>query len=184
MAFVRPEVTDMDPDSEMHQDALAQGAIACARLQSCYINLGRPDGQREVHLFHFPQKLVQQMYDEACEEKYDFPTDGSSIKGKHSDKLAACPVRAGVVVGERETAWKGLEVRDWHRLQFGGPAVFLMRKKDRRDFVVLECTEARAVGKTPSRYTTTKNRKNTPELLQLRKYNKFLRRRTMHKELK
>lgn len=106
----------------------------------------------------------------------------------HCFALPACPwrpcSRAGVVVGERETAWKGLEVRDWHRLQFGGPAVFLMRKKDRRDFVVLECTEARAVGKTPSRYTTTKNRKNTPELLQLRKYNKFLRRRTMHKELK
>eukprot|EP00873_Tetraselmis_striata_P042992 jgi/Tetstr1/463256/TSEL_000713.t1 len=37
---------------------------------------------------------------------------------------------------------------------------------------------------TPSRYVTQKNRKNTPERLEIKKYNKFLRRVTVHKEIK
>ena len=35
-----------------------------------------------------------------------------------------------------------------------------------------------------SRYVTTKNRKNTPERLELKKYNPILRRMTVHKEIK
>lgn len=65
-----------------------------------------------------------------------------------------------------------------------GAVALRMKKRDRRRFVILECTEARMEGKPPSRYTTTKNRRNTPEPLQLRKYNKFLKRHTIHKELK
>ncbi|MBY0413268.1 MAG: 50S ribosomal protein L33, partial [Bdellovibrionales bacterium] len=48
----------------------------------------------------------------------------------------------------------------------------------------LECTEARKEGKSPSRYTTTKNKKTTPDRLELKKYNPFLRRHTVHKEIK
>ena len=50
--------------------------------------------------------------------------------------------------------------------------------------VTLECTEAKAEGATPSRYTTTKNRRNTTARLELRKYNPYLRRYTLHKEIK
>ncbi|GAB5367066.1 hypothetical protein AAMO2058_001198000 [Amorphochlora amoebiformis] len=57
-------------------------------------------------------------------------------------------------------------------------------KKGDRLMVTLECTEAREQGKMPSRYTTTKNRKNTPERLEMKKYNKFLRRHTVHREIK
>ncbi len=57
-------------------------------------------------------------------------------------------------------------------------------KKDVRIVVTLECTEAKAEGKTPSRYTTTKNRRNTTERLELKKYNRYLRRHTLHKEIK
>jgi large subunit ribosomal protein L33 len=53
-----------------------------------------------------------------------------------------------------------------------------------RDHVILECTEARKEGKTPSRYITSRNKKKTPERLEVKKYNPFLRRHTMHKEVK
>ena len=59
-----------------------------------------------------------------------------------------------------------------------------MAKKEQRIMITLECTEARALGKTPSRYTTYKNRQNTPERLELKKYNPFLIHHTIHREIK
>ena len=59
-----------------------------------------------------------------------------------------------------------------------------MAKKGNRVIVTLECTEAREIGATPSRYTTMKNKKNTPSRIELKKYNPFLRRHTVHRELK
>ncbi len=55
-----------------------------------------------------------------------------------------------------------------------------------RDIIILECTEARAEGKSPSRYTSTRNKKslNTPGRLEKVKYNPALRRRTLHRELR
>jgi large subunit ribosomal protein L33 len=55
-----------------------------------------------------------------------------------------------------------------------------------REFITLECTEARAEGKPPSRYISTRNKKspNTPNRLEKMKYNPHLRRRTMHRETK
>ncbi|NBV33407.1 MAG: 50S ribosomal protein L33 [Proteobacteria bacterium] len=49
-----------------------------------------------------------------------------------------------------------------------------------RDFIILECTEAKAEGKPVSRYISTRNKKspNTPTRLEKVKYNPFLRRRT------
>jgi len=35
-----------------------------------------------------------------------------------------------------------------------------------------------------SRYITTKNRKNTPDRMELKKYNPILKRMTIHKEIK
>ncbi|MGE5480265.1 MAG: 50S ribosomal protein L33 [Chloroflexota bacterium] len=59
-----------------------------------------------------------------------------------------------------------------------------MAKKEQRITVTLECTEAKAAGATPSRYTTTKNKQNTSERLELKKYNPFMRKHTIHKEIK
>ena len=56
--------------------------------------------------------------------------------------------------------------------------------KGPRVIITLECTEARKEGASPSRYTTTKNKKTTPERLELKKYNPHLRRHTLHKEIK
>lgn len=55
-----------------------------------------------------------------------------------------------------------------------------------RDIIILECTEARAEGKPPSRYLSTRNKKslNTPGRLEKVKYNRFLKRRTLHRELR
>jgi large subunit ribosomal protein L33 len=59
-----------------------------------------------------------------------------------------------------------------------------MAKKEQRIIITLECTEARKEGKTPSRYSTTKNKQNTPGRLEIKKYNPFLRKHTIHKEIK
>jgi len=53
-----------------------------------------------------------------------------------------------------------------------------------REIITIECTEARKQGKTPSRYTTTRNKKTKTEKLELKKYNRFLRRHTLHREIK
>jgi large subunit ribosomal protein L33 len=55
-----------------------------------------------------------------------------------------------------------------------------------REFIILECTEARAEGKPPSRYISSRNKKspNTPNRLEKVKYNPNLRRRTLHREIK
>lgn len=59
-----------------------------------------------------------------------------------------------------------------------------MAKKGDRIIVTLECTEAKKAGATPSRYTTTKNKRKQTERLELKKYNKFLKRHTLHREIK
>ena len=57
-----------------------------------------------------------------------------------------------------------------------------MAKKGARIRITVECTEARKEGKPPSRYITSKNKQTNPERLELKKYNPFLRRHTVHKE--
>lgn len=59
------------------------------------------------------------------------------------------------------------------------------KSKENRVQVILECTEMKESGLPgTSRYITTKNRKNTPERLELKKYNPILKRYTIHKEIK
>ena len=59
------------------------------------------------------------------------------------------------------------------------------KSKGNRIQVILECTEHTESGMPgTSRYITTKNRKNTPERMELRKYNPILRRVTLHREIK
>jgi large subunit ribosomal protein L33 len=53
-----------------------------------------------------------------------------------------------------------------------------------REIVILECSEARKEGKTPSRYMTTRNKKTKTEKIELKKYNPHLRRHTLHREIK
>ena len=60
-----------------------------------------------------------------------------------------------------------------------------MAKKGNRIQVILECTEHKTTGKAgTSRYITTKNRKNTTDRLELKKYNPVLKKYTVHKEIK
>ncbi|MDN3607278.1 50S ribosomal protein L33 [Kaistella yonginensis] len=60
-----------------------------------------------------------------------------------------------------------------------------MAKKGNRVQVILECTEHKETGVAGmSRYITTKNKKNTTERLELRKFNPVLKRYTVHKEIK
>ncbi|MCG8527820.1 MAG: 50S ribosomal protein L33 [Opitutales bacterium] len=53
-----------------------------------------------------------------------------------------------------------------------------------REHIILECTEARKEGKPPSRYMSTRNKKLTPDRVEKKKYNPFLKRHTVHKEIK
>jgi large subunit ribosomal protein L33 len=51
--------------------------------------------------------------------------------------------------------------------------------------VILECTEHKTSGAPgTSRYVTQKNRKNTPERMELKKFNPILRKMTVHREIK
>jgi large subunit ribosomal protein L33 len=59
-----------------------------------------------------------------------------------------------------------------------------MAKKETRINITIECTEARKEGKPASRYTTQKNKNNTTERIEIKKYNPFLRRHTVHKEVR
>lgn len=60
-----------------------------------------------------------------------------------------------------------------------------MAKKGNRVQVILECTEHKVSGMAGmSRYVTTKNKKNTTERLELKKFNPVLRKVTVHKEIK
>ena len=59
------------------------------------------------------------------------------------------------------------------------------KRKGKRVQVIIECTEQKESGVPGmSRYITTKNRKNTPERLELKKYNPYLKRVTLHREIK
>lgn len=60
-----------------------------------------------------------------------------------------------------------------------------MAKKGNRVQVILECTEQKNSGVAGmSRYITTKNRKNTTERIELKKFNPFMKKVTLHKEIK
>ena len=57
--------------------------------------------------------------------------------------------------------------------------------KGNRLQVILECTEHKATGLPgTSRYISTKNRKNTPDRMELKKYNAILKKVTVHREIK
>lgn len=56
----------------------------------------------------------------------------------------------------------------------------MAKAKGVRHQVILECTEAPGT----SRYVTTKNRRNTPNRMEIKKYNPVLRKHTVHKEIK
>ncbi len=60
-----------------------------------------------------------------------------------------------------------------------------MAKKGNRVQGILECTEQKESGVAGmSRYVTTKNKKNTPDRLERKKYNPYLKRVTLHREIK
>lgn len=60
-----------------------------------------------------------------------------------------------------------------------------MAKKGNRVQVILECTEHKNSGMPgTSRYITTKNKKNTTERIELKKFNRVLKKMTVHKEIK
>lgn len=60
-----------------------------------------------------------------------------------------------------------------------------MAKKGNRVQVILECTEHKESGMPGmSRYISTKNKKNTTDRLELKKYNPVLKKYTVHKEIK
>jgi len=59
------------------------------------------------------------------------------------------------------------------------------KSKGNRNQIILECTEHKASGQPgTSRYVTQKNRKNTPDRMEMKKYNPVLRKHTIHKEIK
>ncbi len=52
-----------------------------------------------------------------------------------------------------------------------------------REIVTIECTEAKKEGKTVCRYQTTRNKKLQTDKVEKKKFNPFLRRKTLHREI-
>ncbi len=60
-----------------------------------------------------------------------------------------------------------------------------MAKKGNRVQIILECKDHKESGMPgTSRYISTKNKKNTPERLEIKKYNPILKKMTIHREIK
>jgi len=58
------------------------------------------------------------------------------------------------------------------------------KSKEARVQIILECTEHKTSGMPgTSRYVSVKNKKNTPARLELKKYNKILKKVTVHREI-
>ena len=55
----------------------------------------------------------------------------------------------------------------------------MAKKKDVVETITLQCTECKR-----RNYTTKKNKRNTPDRLELKKYCRFDRKHTPHKEVK
>ncbi|MEM9026691.1 MAG: 50S ribosomal protein L33 [Verrucomicrobiota bacterium] len=53
-----------------------------------------------------------------------------------------------------------------------------------REVVILECSEARKENKPVSRYMSSRNPKLQTEKVEKKKYNPYLKRHTLHKEIK
>ena len=64
----------------------------------------------------------------------------------------------------------------------------MAKSKGTRLTITLECTECRKSeikrSAGVSRYTTKKNRKNTPERIELKKFCRYCNKHTNHKEIK
>ena len=59
------------------------------------------------------------------------------------------------------------------------------KSKGNRIQVILECTEQKNTDVPGmSRYSTTKSRRNTPDRIELKKFNPYLKKVTVHKEIK
>ena len=59
------------------------------------------------------------------------------------------------------------------------------KAKGNRVQVILECTEQKESGVPGmSRYITVKNKKNTPGRMELKKFNPYLNKVTVHREIK
>jgi len=59
------------------------------------------------------------------------------------------------------------------------------KQKGNRIQIILECTEQKGSGVAGmSRYVTQKNRRNTPDRLELKKFNPFLKKMTIPREIK
>lgn len=61
----------------------------------------------------------------------------------------------------------------------------MIKKKSSRILITLECQQCRLINHNGvSRYLTSKNRKNNPKTLQLKKYCQYCNTHILHKELK
>ena len=70
------------------------------------------------------------------------------------------------------------------RKAVAGFALILHLFNTMQEVVTLECTEAKKEGKPASRYLTFRNKKTVTERIEKKKYNPFLKRHTLHKEIK
>ena len=89
--------------------------------------------------------------------------------------------KVGLYAALKKAASKGY----LNALNYRSTLIMGKKAKGDRIQVILECTEHKESGMPgTSRYITTKNRKNTTQRVELKKYNPVLKKMTLHKEIK
>src|SRR5580704_3531319 len=110
------------------------------------------------------------------------PFLGPALPSKPKASLSG-KARCASAVWERWARWTAA-ARTWTKKKKPRRNQSKTRNNMAREIITIECTEARKEGKSPSRYTTTRNKKTKTEKLEIKKYNPALRRRTVHREIK
>ena len=108
-------------------------------------------------------------------KRFFIPEENKWITLKISTKMLKTINKKGLSVVLKEAKAKG-----YYKQKIG-----MATKSGSRIQVILECTEHKKSGKPgTSRYITTKNKKNTPGRLEIKKFNPILKKMTIHKEIK
>ena len=133
---------------------------------------------------HSNRKTKRRFFPNLVTKRFFIPEDESYITLKISTSALRTINKKGISACLKEARLKGYLKQCCLKSQ-GKQQQMAKKTKGNRIQVILECTEHKETGMAgTSRYITTKNRKNTPDRMEIKKFNPVLKKYTLHKEIK
>ena len=133
---------------------------------------------------HSNRKTKRRFFPNLVTKRFFIPEDESYITLKISTSALRTINKKGISACLKEARLKGYLKQCCPKSQ-GKQQKMAKKTKGNRIQVILECTEHKETGMAgTSRYITTKNRKNTPDRMEIKKFNPVLKKYTLHKEIK